>query len=226
MKERVAGIFKERWKKRDGLVVPESEDVQLANEAVELGAATVLYADMADSTKLVESYKWEFAAEVYKAFLYCAARVITSEEGTITAYDGDRVMAVFLGDSKNTSATRAALKINYCSQEIISPALKQVYKDSTYVARHVVGIDTSSLRVARTGVRGANDLVWVGRAANYAAKLSALPHAYPTRITADVYNRLSDDLKMSEGRPMWGPATWTDMGNLPIYRSTYWWRVG
>lgn len=225
LKEKASAIFREQWKKRDGNVVPESEDVQLANEAVELGEATVLYADMADSTRLVDEHTWQFAAEVYKAFLYCAARVISSEDGTVTAYDGDRVMAVFLGDYKNSSAARAALKINYCNQYIITPALKEVYKDSTYVARHVTGIDTSPLRVARTGVRGANDLVWVGRAANYAAKLSSLPHEYATRITADVYKRLPDDLKTSEGKPMWEEVTWRDMGNITIYRSTYWWRV-
>ena len=33
-----------------------------------------------------------------------------------------------------------------------------------------LGIDTSKLFVARTGIRKSNDLVWVGRAANYAAK--------------------------------------------------------
>ncbi len=226
LKERAASIFREQWTKRDGNVVPDAEDVKLANEAVELGEATVLYADMADSTKLVDSSAWQFAAEVYKAFLYCAARVIESEAGTITAYDGDRVMAVFIGTSKNTSAVRAALKINYCSQQIVTPALRQVYNTSQYVARHVVGIDTSSLRAARTGVRGANDLVWVGRAANYAAKLSSLPHQYPTYITADVYERLNDSAKKgSDGNSMWEEATWKEMGGLTVYRSTYWWKV-
>jgi len=30
----------------------------------------------------------------------------------VTAYDGDRVMAVYLGNSKNTSAVTTALKIH------------------------------------------------------------------------------------------------------------------
>ena len=41
------------------------------------------------------------------------------------------------------------------------------------MTKQSVGIDTSELFVARTGIRRANDLVWVGRAANHAAKLSA-----------------------------------------------------
>jgi class 3 adenylate cyclase len=210
---------------RDGRVVPESEDLPLGNEAVRLEEAVVLYADMSGSTKLVDGYKWHFPAEIYKAFLYCAARIIRSEGGEITAYDGDRIMAVYVGDSKNTSAARTALKINYCRVEIINPLLAKRYPSMQYQLHHVVGIDCSELRAARTGVRGANDLVWVGRAANYAAKLSDLSSDYPSRITKDIYNRLRDELKFSNGRPIWEAATWTDMNNLPIYRSTWWWRI-
>ena len=112
LKDKVAEIFKEKWTTRDGQVVPKSSDIQLANDAVKLDAV-VLYADMSGSTKLVDNYKAHFAAEIYKSYLHCAAKIIRSEGGEITSYDGDRIMAVFLGDYKNTSAVRSALKINY-----------------------------------------------------------------------------------------------------------------
>jgi hypothetical protein len=48
----------------------------------------VLYADLADSTKLVDEYQRPFAAEIYKTFLHCAGKIIRAEDGTITAYDG------------------------------------------------------------------------------------------------------------------------------------------
>ncbi len=221
----VVEIFKREWTKRNGQVVPESADLGLSNDAVAFDAATVLYADISDSTKLVNDYPWNFAAEIYKAFLLCAAKVISDEGGVITAYDGDRVMAVFIGNSKNTSAAQTALKINYCVQNLVNPALKAQYPDRAYQVRHVVGADVSSVRVARTGIRGSNDLVWVGRAANYAAKLCALPDMFPSYITADVYNALADSAKFSDGRPMWEQATWNSMGGFKIYRSTWWWKV-
>ena len=105
LESEVKEIFESKWKEREGQVVPDPEALKLGNDAVKL-KATVLYADMADSTDLVDNNKPHFAAEIYKAFLRCAARIIKNEQGTITAYDGDRVMAVFLGDSKNTSAVR------------------------------------------------------------------------------------------------------------------------
>jgi class 3 adenylate cyclase len=89
----VEKIFKARWEVRDGQVVPESEDLTLSNTGVKLDA-TVLYADLDGSTNLVDQYLPGFAAEIYKTYLHCAAKIIKSEGGVITAYDGDRVMAV------------------------------------------------------------------------------------------------------------------------------------
>jgi class 3 adenylate cyclase len=223
--EQVGKILRKQWSERDGRVVPEAEDVAFANEAVKLDNATVLYADMSGSTALVNNETWQFAAEIYKIFLYCAARIITSEGGTITSYDGDRIMAIYIGDMPNTSAARSALKINYCRLHIITPLIQKQYPSNTYELKHVVGIDRSPLRAARTGARGANDLVWVGRAANYAAKLTTLPDTHPTWITVDVYNRLTDDLKVSQGRPMWEQMRWTAMNNMTIYRSTWHWSI-
>lgn len=225
LEEEVKRIFRESWSDRDGQKVPESEDLQLGNDAVCLDG-TVLYADLNGSTDMVNNYKPEFAAEVYKTYLHCAAKIIRDESGVITAYDGDRIMAVFIGDSKNTNAARCALKINYAVTEIINPAIKQQYSSTTFQLRQTVGVDTSSLFVARTGIRGANDLVWVGRAANYAAKLCSMPdgNPYPSVITADVYNLLNDSVKYSNGRSMWESHYWTER-SMSIYRSIWWWRV-
>jgi class 3 adenylate cyclase len=101
-----------------------------------------------------------------------------------------------------------------------------VYKDSIYTLKHVVGIDTSELFVAKTGVRGANDLVWVGRAANYAAKLAALPHSYQTYITKEVYDPMVADVKVSrDGKPMWEAVRWNTFDDRIIYQSNWWWSI-
>jgi class 3 adenylate cyclase len=134
-------------------------------------------------------------------------------------------MAVFIGDRKNTLAVRAALKINWAVKQIIQRALKNQYANSDYVLKHVVGIDCSSLLVARIGIRGANDLVWVGRAANYAAKLCVMDADFPTWITESVYNRILDEAKYSEGKNIWEARIWTKMNNMPIFRSTYYWEL-
>lgn len=220
LEKEVSTIFKSQWTTRDGQVVPEDKDVGLGNDAVKL-AATVLYADLADSTKMVDKKTAAYSAEVYKTFLLCAAKIIKNQSGVVTAYDGDRVMAVYIGDSKNGNAVRTALQLRWARDEILNPAKNSQYPNySGEPVNFVVGIDTSTLFVARTGVRGANDLVWVGRAANYAAKLAALQstHVY---ITAEVYNNLHQSLKTTDGKAMWEAVTWNTFDNRTIYRSNW-----
>ena len=221
----VMKIFQEEWSTRVGRVVPESANLMLNNDAVELEGA-VLYADLDNSTRLVNTQKPWFAAEIYKSYLACAARIIRSDGGEITAYDGDRIMAVFIGDGRNSDAARAALKINFAVLKIINPAIRSQYPDSRYSIKQVVGIDTSSLFVARTGIRGANDLVWVGRAANYAAKLSGRSGP-ATQITAAVYGKLNDKSKFGgqNGKNMWTETTSPEIGNKRIYTSSWYWEL-
>src|SRR5437667_6398872 len=118
LKQIVADIFRRKWETIDGRVVPDPDKIGFANEGVQFDG-TVLYADLADSTLLVDTSGPQFAAEIYKSYLHCAAKIITSEGGAITAYDGDRIMAVYLGKFKNQSAARSALKINHAVKQII-----------------------------------------------------------------------------------------------------------
>jgi len=120
---------------------------------------------------------------------------------------------------------RSGLKIKYAVNEIINPAKDKVYGSSTSEpVKFVVGIDTSSLFVAKTGVRGANDLVWVGRAANYAAKLAALPSSY-VYITKDIYENINDVAKLTNGKDMWEAVKWSTFDDRTIYRSNWQWPI-
>jgi len=179
---------------------------------------------MADSTALVDGFKSEFAAEVYKTYLMGTCRVVRSNGGEITAFDGDRVMAVFIGDYKNTSAAKAALQI-HAYVRALNAAIKQSYPTTSYALRHSVGIDTSEILVARTGIWKYNDLVWVGRAANLAAKLCALGDStYPSFITEAVFSRLHDEAKYGGNprQPMWEKRIWKERG-IVVYRSSWHW---
>lgn len=215
----VRTLFDSRWTRRNGLVVPADTDIGLGNDAVELDA-TVLYADLSDSTILVDQKADWFAAAMYKAFQHCAAKLIRESAGVITAYDGDRVMAVFIGDDKEFRATRAALSIHYAVLGLIRPEKSSRWPGDDYVLKHVVGIDSSRLFVARTGIRGANDLVWVGRAANHAAKLASSPDGYATYITAQVFDRLPQSWKVVDNRFVWERWYCSALG-YDVYRSAW-----
>jgi adenylate cyclase len=222
----VDAIIRTPWDRRDGREIPESDDrVKFIHDAVELDA-TFLYADLRDSTSLAQKDR-HLASEVFQAFLSTTARVILAENGAIRSFDGDRVMAVFIGNDKNSRATRCALKIHYAFREIVKPKLEAAYapKLAPYVLGYSAGLDTGKMWAVRGGVRDNSDLIWVGRAPNLAAKLSALRDAsYPTWITGTVYDMLSKESKLSDGKDMWEERVWKAQGNIRIYRSSYWWR--
>ena len=208
------------WAEREGRAVPGDSSVSMGNDAVKINA-TVLYADLADSTMLVDEYKPQFAAKIYKMFLHSAAKIIVANGGVITAYDGDRVMAVYLGEMKNSQAAMTALQLKWTIDSVVQPALLDRYGATEFKLKHVVGIDTSDLFVAKTGVRGDNDLVWVGRAANHAAKLAAMPDSHQTYISQAVFERLRNDVKTSDGWPMWESLAWNEFNGRKIYRSDW-----
>ncbi len=219
----VNNILGTKWSTRQGQKVPEAEDIRLGNDAVLLDG-TVLYADMTDSTGLVDGYKNWFAAEVYKSYLSAACHIIRNNSGIVTAFDGDRVMAVFIGKTKNSSAAKSALQINFIVREI-NAKIKSTYPSTSYQLKQAIGIDTSELFVAKTGIRNSNDLVWVGRSANYAAKLCSLSNSsYSVFITENVFIKLSDETKHG-GNPkrcMWDKSVWKEFGTT-IYQSSWWW---
>ncbi len=224
----VDNILNKEWDIRDGQVVPKTEDVTLAGGAVRLNA-TILYADLADSTELAMNYDSRVAAKVCKSFLTCCSRIIRARGGEIRSFDGDRVMGVFVGNSKNTSAAKSALNINYVFLKIIKPKLEAKYeslKNGSYKLAHCTGVDTSEVLVVRGGVRNNNDLVWIGRCPNVAAKLSNVRNSpYYSYITKDVYENMNDECKITDGKNMWESAYWGKVsGMTTVYKSSWDWK--
>lgn len=83
--------------RRRGRVIPSTSDIALDNIARHFKLATFLYADLSGSTQMVKDLAWSESAEVYKTYLYCGSRLIRHFKGEVVAFDGDRVMGVFLG---------------------------------------------------------------------------------------------------------------------------------
>ncbi|MFI7431708.1 hypothetical protein ACIBPB_32510 [Micromonospora sp. NPDC049836] len=231
----VGAVVNADWNVRTGTVVPTTDTITLKNGAVEVDAV-YLYADMANSSGLARDFAPKTAAKVIRAYLDATCRVIKFRGGQIRSFDGDRVMAIFMGEAKNSDAARCALNINYVVTKIVRPALEDrltSLKTKGFELRHCVGVASGTALIVRGGVRNEdNDLVSIGRPPNVAAKLSDVrAWPYATYITSDVYARLRNEVKYSKpGKPdqklMWdGPRT-QDAGGAPVkvYRSSYWWK--
>lgn len=225
----IQSILTKPWNTRRGQKVPSSDDVALGGGAVELDA-TFLYADLANSSRMANELDRRVTAKVLKAFLGTTARLVRYNKGAIVSFDGDRILGVFVGDFKNSAAVRCALQINYVVHQEIAPVFLAKYESletASIGIGHGVGVDTGLVLAVRAGARGGNDLIWIGRAPNLAAKLSDLREApYHTLITGDVYRKLAASSKFSSDKvDMWEPRTWEFNGaRQSVYRSSYHWK--
>lgn len=225
IKTRSLEVFRTNWQTNPGIHVPSPAEIKLSNAATYFERATVLYADLDASTDLVDRNSWWFAAEVYKSYLYASARIVSAEGGTITSYDGDRIMAIFVGARQTSNAALAALKINHAVKYLVQPELQRAYSTEKYVIRHKVGIDTSPIRAVRTGMRGDNDITWVGRAANYAAKLNAIPVDPEIWVTKAAFEKIRGEYKIWDNRAIWTKRIWSQMNDQEVYASGWTWEL-
>jgi class 3 adenylate cyclase len=229
VKNAVDGILGKTFSERDGQKIPTSEDVALSDGAVKLDA-TFLYADLAGSGLIAKVCPWETTAKIIRAYLDCAVRIIRAHGGEIRSFDGDRVMGVFIGNTKNTNAVKSALKIKYATEQIIQPKATVKFtsvQNNDVKIRQACGVDTGVSRAVRAGVRNNNDLVWIGRPPSFAAKLSDVrEHPHSTFISDAVYKVLLDEAKFSNGVNMWEPRTIQFAGATEtIHRSSYHWSL-
>jgi class 3 adenylate cyclase len=227
LKKNVDDIVAAKWNQRDGRVVPDTASVGLIGDAVRL-TATFLYTDLIDSSTLATKAKW-LAAEVFQVFLSSMTRIIRSMGGEIRSFDGDRVMGVFIGDSASDSAAKCGLHMKWAFNNIIKPKIEGKYSEQLggYSFAYCTGIDSGEVWAVRGGARNNNDLIWIGRPPNLAAKLSEMRTGYSTYITGLVFDKLTDDVKLggSPPRSMWEERQWPTQAKMRIYRSNWTWKI-
>lgn len=222
----ISSVLNATWNSRSGQVVPTTDDVALVNGAVTM-EAVFLYADLFDSTILAQKVDKSVAAKIVRAYLQSMSKLIEAHDGHIRSFDGDRVMGVFIGDSKNSNAAKCAVKMKWAVEKILRPKVESQFSSIAtvgYKLRHCVGVDRGEVMIVRGGVRKSSDLVFIGGAPNIAAKLSGMRSSpsYNTYITKAVYSRLNEDAKFNLEKTvdMWTPVNVTLGGNtVACYKS-------
>ncbi|WP_159638804.1 adenylate/guanylate cyclase domain-containing protein [Sphingobacterium composti Ten et al. 2007 non Yoo et al. 2007] len=221
--EEVNNVLNIAWDERTGSVIPETTDVALKNGAVKI-EATFLYADLAGSSILAKICPWQTTAKIIRSYLDTAVRLIRYHGGEVRSFDGDRVMGVFKGTTPNTSAANCARNIDWVVTNLINPKAKEKFKsirDNDIKIKHCVGIDTSEARAVRSGIRNNNDLIWIGKAPSFAAKLSDIrDYPYEVYISKESFNKLASDAKKNGTEDVWTSKIVTIGGeNYTVYRT-------
>ncbi|WP_286883087.1 adenylate/guanylate cyclase domain-containing protein [Sphingobacterium sp. UBA5980] len=232
IKNEIITLLNTQWSTREGTTIPSTDTVTLKNGSVKIDA-TFFYADLAGSSVIAQNCPWQTTAKIIRVYLNSATRLIKHYKGEIRSFDGDRVMGVFIGPAKNTNAVRCALALDWIVDEIIVPKTKFKFKsirENNITIKHCVGIDTGECRAVRAGIRDNNDLIWIGRAPSFAAKLSDIrksPNAI--WITKKVYSAINDDVKYAtmdnEKINMWTSDKHSFANqDEQVYKTAYHWK--
>ena len=227
LKQRVEALFKTSFVQREGRVVPTSADVTLKDGAVKIEEA-FLYTDIAGSAMLSRICPWTTTAKIIRAFLDASTRLIIKHGGHVRSFDGDREMGVFVGDSKNSAASICGREIHWTVRKIIQPTAAKQFTSISGNRREIrncSGIDVGEVRAIRSGIRDNNDLIWIGKAASFAALLSEMRAVgYSTYISSRTFNRLNRNAKSNgKGNSIWEPSVWTFAGEREtVYRTNHW----
>ena len=135
----------------------------------------VLYIDIRRSTELNLQHKPHTVSKLYSAFVRAMTRCAQRNNGHVRGIIGDRVMCLFDSDNCFVDAVETAQSMNSVAKYVINKHFK---------ANEVscgIGIDYGRMLVTKTGFRrhgheqqNYRSLVWLGRPANVASKLTDL----------------------------------------------------
>jgi adenylate cyclase len=160
--------------------VPQPDDPAITfpnldsrTQGAKLITTCVLYVDMRKSTDLSFAHKPQTVAKLYSAFVRAMTRTARHYRGHVRGIIGDRVMVLFDADNCFTDAVHCAIAMNTVSQYIINKHFK------ANEVRFGIGIDYGRMLVTKAGIRrhgseqgNYRNLVWLGRPANVASKLT------------------------------------------------------
>lgn len=220
---KIDAYVKQSYEIEETTIIPDTDNPKLTfgNKGLTCEYA-FLFMDIRKSSQLHETYGFTKAAKIYQSFHDINVRVIEENSGSVRAFDGDRVMGVFVGGSKNSNAVKAAMQIQWAIRNILNPKLETKITCGG-------GIDYGNILVTKIGKgrnKNNNDLVWIGKADNYASHL-ANAASNTIIISTNSYNVLIADRKVSDGKNMWQSKILTLKNGTIVncYESIYGWVI-
>jgi class 3 adenylate cyclase len=163
----------------DGAITfPNLDEMRQSCKVIE---TCVLFIDIRRSTELNLQHRAQTVSRLYSSFVRAMVRCAEQYNGHVRGIVGDRVMVIFDVADCFTNAVNTAQAMNTVSSRIINRHFK---------ANEVtcgIGIDFGRMLVTKTGFRrhgferhNYRSLVWLGRPANVASKLTDIANKNAT----------------------------------------------
>lgn len=148
---------------------------------------SVVQVDLSGSTSLTASVGADKAAAVLNAFIVAVATVTYDGGGAVDKYPGDAVMSFFgvnadadMNKNVRSRSVMAACRAVAVVKDVVNPALLECGLPSV---KCKAGVAYSKCLIACVGVDEHNEIVAIGDAPNFAAKLEK--HASPMQVLVE-----------------------------------------
>jgi adenylate cyclase len=230
----VAGYLQGDYQTTHPQGVPLPENIPLGNSAAEL-EATTLFLDVRQSSDITNAFRRQTAAKMMKAYFSGSVKIINSNDGQVRSFNGDGMLAIFVGNRRSNNAVKAAMQVKRFVGNILEPQFRRYFANNQQALGRALdfsvgaGLDEGTIFAVRVGIRGTNDVAWVGRCTNTSAKLSNITQS-PNNIaiTRAVYERLNQDRKFSNDAHMWSDEQFREFGGVrrAIRTTSFYWRLG
>jgi class 3 adenylate cyclase len=215
--------------------VPNPEDIALGNKAAKL-SATTLFIDVRQSSDITNAFRRQTAAKMMKSYFDGAVRIINNNEGKVRSFNGDGMLAIFVGGTRSNNAVKAAMQVKWFVLRVLQSKFNRYFENNQAAAGQALafsigcGLDDGEIFAVRVGIRGTNDVAWVGRCTNTSAKLANdASSPQEIAITRAIYQRLNDDRKYASksGKHMWSDERLLEIGGTTraIRTTSYWWGI-
>lgn len=170
-------IISKKFQYTSTQVVPSRHDTNMTfdrgvNKIGKILNTCVLYVDIRDSVNLNKKHSTETMGRIYSIFAKSVLKAAKHHSGDVRNIIGDRVMIVFPEDNCFLNAVNCSITINQICSLINKKFTNVNFKCG-------IGIDYGTMRVIKVGLhrQGTSNienksLVWVGKPANFASRLT------------------------------------------------------
>lgn len=177
IRDMINDVHKKDFTYSTSLKVPSLFDSDLTYESGEAKKGKcietcVLFVDIRNSVELTHEHDSETMGRIYTAFTKGVLNAARESQGYVRNIIGDRVMVVFPVSNCFVNAINCAVTINH-----ISKMINEVFSNVDFHCG--IGIDYGEMRVIKVGIERKGDentenkgLVWVGKPANLASRLT------------------------------------------------------
>jgi len=158
-------------------VVPKKKDLTFSNSVKVMKHVVVFFIDMRKSRKILSDASDFWSIKIHKSFLKAVTHCIDNNDGHLRSFNGDGILAFFIGENAASRAVRTAMNIKGFVLKI-NETLNDYDVNSIDFG---IGIAQGKVMVAKSGKAGDDqtkqDLVWIGLPVYLAVELSEIGHS-------------------------------------------------